>query len=175
MTEEPPSTGLAGRELVINVRVEDPEWGGSLPNPEALIERAAGTALRHAGETEAVELSLVLVDDDFMKELNGRFRGQDKATNVLSFGDLEPRPESPRQVPWLLGDVVLARQTVEREAAAQAKSMNDHVIHLVVHGVLHLLGFDHESEPEARAMERLEVAVLAELGIADPYRCEAAQ
>ena len=169
MTEDPPSTGPTDPGLVINVRVEDPGWTGLLRDRDGLIERAARAALRHAGEAGEAELSLVLVDDAFIQDLNGRFRGQDKATNVLSFGDLEPRPEGPDGAPWLMGDVVLARQTIQREADDQAKPLNHHLSHLVVHGVLHLLGYDHETDSDARIMERLEVAALADLGIVDPY------
>ena len=171
MTEEPPSTGPADLGLVINVRVEDPGWIGIVRDRDGLIERAARAALRHSGETGNAELSLVLVDDAFIQDLNARYRGQDKATNVLSFGDLEARPDGPGATPWLMGDVVLARETIQREADDQAKSLDHHLSHLVVHGVLHLLGYDHETDPDARVMERLEVAALAELGVADPYHC----
>jgi probable rRNA maturation factor len=117
----------------------------------------------------------VLSDDDTVRQLNREWRGQDKPTNVLSFPAQElrpggPLPQPPLGAPLLLGDVVLAAETVAAEASAQGKRVADHLSHLVVHGVLHLLGFDHEAEADAVLMERREVAILAGLGIADPYR-----
>jgi len=104
-----------------------------------------------------------------LRELNRDFRGQDKPTNVLSFpSDEKPKPGAPMV---LLGDVVLAYETVAREAHAQGKSLAEHAAHMVVHGVLHLLGFDHErNEVDAQRMEALETQVLAKLGIPNPYR-----
>jgi probable rRNA maturation factor len=107
------------------------------------------------------------------RELNRRWRGKDSATNVLSFPaqDFEAGPVSmpPRRLSLPLGDVVLAFETVAAEAAAQGKSLDDHAAHLIVHGILHLLGLDHAAEEEAEAMEAMERAALAALGIADPY------
>jgi probable rRNA maturation factor len=108
----------------------------------------------------AGELCLVLADDALQRRLNRDFRGRDKSTNVLSF----------EGAPATLGDVVLALETVAAEAESQGKSLADHVAHLVVHGVLHLMGYDHQTAAAARQMERLEIAILAGLGIADPYR-----
>jgi len=109
------------------------------------------------------ELCLVLADDRLQRTLNRRFRGKDRSTNVLSF---DGAPDG-------LGDVVLALETVQAEADAQGKSLADHVAHLVVHGVLHLMGHDHVGAAEARRMERLESAILTGLGIGDPYRLPA--
>ena len=108
-------------------------------------------------------LCIVLADDRLQRRLNRDFRGADKSTNVLSFTGA---PEG-------LGDVVLALETVAREAREQGKSLADHVAHLVVHGVLHLMGYDHETGREAVRMERLEARILDRLGIADPYRLRA--
>ena len=105
-------------------------------------------------------LCIVLANDRLQRRLNRDFRGTDKPTNVLSFASA---PEG-------LGDVVLALETVTREARTQGKSLADHVAHLVVHGVLHLMGYDHETGREAARMERLEARILDGLGIADPYR-----
>jgi probable rRNA maturation factor len=112
------------------------------------------------------ELSLVFTDDAHVRELNLRFRKKDSPTNVLSF----PAPSAPdgRFGP-VLGDVVLARETVFREAEAEGLTIEAHVAHLVLHGFLHILGYDHADEAEATAMERLETAILGGLGIADPY------
>ena len=111
-----------------------------------------------------------LTDDDEQRRLNRAYRGKDAPTNVLAFplaGLADPLPPGS---PQLLGDVVLAFDTVRHEAEAQGKLLADHLRHLVVHGVLHLLGFDHDSEPEAAAMEAREVEILDALGVPDPYR-----
>jgi len=124
-----------------------------------------------AGAAGPVEIDLCLSDDAAVRALNRDYRGKDKPTNVLSFPGLEGAvagllpPEAPRP----LGDIVLAYETCAKEAQDQGKSLGDHVQHLVVHGVLHLLGYDHEEEAEAAEMETLEVRILAGLGIADPY------
>ena len=110
-----------------------------------------------------------LSDDAEQRGLNRTYRGKDCSTNVLAFPQTAPAAADPG-TPLLLGDVVLAFETVRREAAAQGKPFADHLCHLVVHGVLHLLGFDHEAAAEAAAMEAREVTILAGLGVRDPYR-----
>jgi len=144
----------------IALRVEAPAWRAAMPGCERVARRAARATLAVAGKAPAGGLCLVLADDRLQRELNRRFRGKDRSTNVLSFGG----------APAELGDVVLALETVQAEARAQGKSLADHVAHLVVHGVLHLMGHDHARAAEARRMERLEREILARLGIADPYR-----
>jgi probable rRNA maturation factor len=111
------------------------------------------------------ELSVVLTDDAEQQELNRQWRGIDKPTNVLSFPQIEPFAP----VAGLLGDIILARETLEREAAELGTSFTDHFTHLLVHGFLHLLGYDHVEEADALAMEALETQILQSLGIADPY------
>lgn len=111
------------------------------------------------------ELSIVLTDDAEQRELNRDWRGKDSATNVLSFPQIEPFGP----VTGILGDVILARETLEREALDLGKSLSDHFTHLIVHGFLHILGYDHIDEQDALAMEALETQILAGLGIADPY------
>ncbi|MGE0746964.1 MAG: rRNA maturation RNase YbeY [Rhodospirillales bacterium] len=133
--------------------------------------RAAAGAARPA--LPPVEISVVLADDAFVAGLNEGYRGKAGPTNVLSFPalDLAPRTAIPRGPAGTtaLGDVVLAFETTRREAAESGRPVADHLAHLVVHGVLHLLGYDHETAAQARRMEALEVSVLAGLGIANPY------
>jgi probable rRNA maturation factor len=143
------------------VVVLDAAWIEALPGAERLVRRAARAAVAGARRAGAKSLTIALADDKAVRALNARDRKKDKPTNVLSY------PSGERA---FLGDVVLARQTVWREARGQKKSPADHVAHLVVHGTLHLLGYDHEtSDTDAERMERLECRVLAKLGIADPY------
>jgi probable rRNA maturation factor len=153
----------------VAVRILDPAWRRRLPGADRLARRAARAALAGAGRraSGAAELCLVLADDALSRALNRAYRGIDKSTNVLSFaGD----PRAPRGEARNYGDVVVARETLVGEARTQGKRPGDHLAHLVVHGVLHLLGYDHEAKTEADRMERLEVAILARLGVADPYQ-----
>lgn len=118
-------------------------------------------------DTPPAELSIVLSDDGHLRELNKYHRGVDKPTNVLSFPAAKARtaPGAPRH----LGDVALAYETIEREARDEEKPIANHIAHLVIHGVLHLLGYDHEDDEEAATMEGHERQILAALGIPDPY------
>ncbi|MCC7266462.1 MAG: rRNA maturation RNase YbeY [Caulobacteraceae bacterium] len=110
-------------------------------------------------------LTILLADDPTIRDLNARFRGKDYATNVLSF----PAPPNPERH---LGDIALAHGVCAREAAEQGKLLAHHLQHLVAHGVLHLLGYDHETDPDAEVMEGLEREILAGLGVPDPYAAE---
>lgn len=118
------------------------------------------------------EISVVLSDDRSMQAINCEHRGQDKPTNVLSFPGLEAKElaELTGETPYLLGDLVFALETIEGEALAAGVSVHHHMVHLIVHGFLHLLGYDHELNNEAEAMEALETRILAKLDIPDPYR-----
>jgi probable rRNA maturation factor len=144
---------------VIEVEIEDEAWTAALPDAVAVVERAATVAL---GAVEG-DVVVLLTDDAAIHDLNLRFRDRDRPTNVLSF------PAAESAAPHL-GDLVLALGVCAAEAAAQGKSLADHLTHLTVHGVLHLLGRDHVEEVEAEAMEAEERTLLASLGVADPYR-----
>jgi probable rRNA maturation factor len=162
-------SAASGSPLDIAVAVDDPAWREALPEAEALCRRAAAAALARAGARGPGEVSILLTDDRRAAALNERYRGVAGATNVLSFAAADTAPGAAG-VPVLLGDVVVARETVEREARAQGKTIADHLAHLVVHGILHLLGHDHEGDAEVARMERLEAAILDRLAIANPYR-----
>ena len=157
--------------IELDIMIEAGDWA-CLPGAEALARRAAEAALVAADEGGgAFEASVMLTDDAQLRELNRTWRGKDKPTNVLSF----PAPEQPGAAgPRHLGDIALAFETLTRESEEESKELTHHFAHLIVHGVLHLLGYDHEVEAEAEIMEALEVKALAHLGIADPYRDMAA-
>jgi len=146
---------------MIEIEIEAEAWTAALPDTEAVVERAAQAAL---GAVKG-DIVVLLTDDAAMRELNGRFRDKEKPTNVLSF----PAPENA--FPHL-GDIVLAYGVCATEAEAQGKTLADHLSHLVVHGVLHLLGRDHEDDAEAEEMEAEERDILAQIGVADPYLAE---
>ena len=178
---------------MIEVEVEDEAWTQVLRDTEAVVVRAAQAALSAASapsvapdgdssrasratwevSTRAtatanpaeLALTVLLTDDAALQDLNARFRGKDKPTNVLSF----PAPESARPH---LGDVALAYGVCAAEAQAQGKPLSAHLPHLTAHGVLHLLGYDHETEAEAEAMEGLERAILASLGLPNHYETD---
>ena len=168
----------AGEQPRIEIAVEAGGWP-----PEAELQKIAERAVAAAvavlregdgwrdpspspspqgggGLVEESELSILFTDDSAVQKLNAAWRGKDKPTNVLSF----PQPAGP-----LLGDVILAAETLREEAALAQKAFEDHMAHLIVHGFLHLLGYDHEGDAEAEAMEAVERKALARMGIADPY------
>ncbi len=157
--------------LEVDVVHEAGGWTSVLGDVTEIVQRAAESAWQAANGARPVpagaEISVVLADDGLVRRLNRDYRGQDRPTNVLSFVAEDRGGEERVQ---LLGDVVLALETIVLEASGQGKPVADHVSHLVVHGVLHLLGYDHRSEGEAAEMEALEIRVLAGLGVADPYR-----
>lgn len=155
----------------IDVDVACPGWRRLLPAAAAVARRAAGVALDSARlpadlAGRALELSVILTDDATIRRLNRDYRQSDRPTNVLSFAQRDgatwPAAESE---PVLLGDVVVARQTVSAEATAGGRRFGDHLSRVVVHGVLHLLGYDHETDADAAAMEGVEAAALLRLGL----------
>ncbi len=160
----------------IEVAVLCAGWRDTLPDATEVARLAARQALARGARPTAgtliarVELSIRLADDAEQRRLNRDWRGIDRPTNVLAFPGWEPGAPLPAGAPWLLGDVSLAYETVAREAQQQGKPFSDHFRHLVVHGVLHLLGYDHATASEAKQMEALETSILAGLGVADPYR-----
>ena len=193
-TPAPPSQSPRDVTLAIDVMLEVPAWRSAVRGVEALCRKAAEAAVRAALPTTpladaamlrnpGLALCVVLEGDTAVAGLNKAYRGQDRPTNVLAFAALEaadgavvlpgahagdgagPDDDEPAH----LGDVIIAFETTRDEAARDGRSLTDHLAHLVVHGVLHLLGQDHRGDAEATVMEALETRILAGLGIADPY------
>lgn len=157
-----------GSSIDIDIRIAAAGWRTALPGPAALVRRAVRATLKAELPAQAgTGLSILLTDDAEMRKLNAGWRAKDKPTNVLSFpADAAINPARP---PAYLGDIALGLATCRREAKEQGKTLADHVAHLTVHGVLHLLGYDHMDDEAAAAMEPREVEILAGLKIADPY------
>ena len=148
----------------IDILVDAPLWGG-VPEAEETVRRALTSACERTGTPPNAALCVLLTDDAAMQDLNRQWRGRDAPTNVLSF----PAPPAPAGAAGMLGDIAIAFETVEREAREEGKPFAHHLAHIAVHGFLHLLGFDHENDAEAASMEARERAVLAALGVPDPY------
>jgi probable rRNA maturation factor len=136
-----------------------------------VIRRAIAAAAEiAAADVGNAELAVMLTDDAGIRTLNSNWRGIDKPTNVLSFPALQPTgPGGSDNAPRMLGDIAIAYETTRREADDEQKPFDHHLSHLAVHGFLHLIGYDHENDADANAMESLEAKILAQLGIPDPY------
>lgn len=153
----------------IGLLTHDDRWLARYPNLYVDAERAVRAVFAQLKLKGSIgDVSVVFAGDDFMRGLNLQYRQKDSATNVLSF-PFSLEIDSEEHVPNLLGDIVLAYETVCQEAESQEKPIADHVRHLLVHGVLHLLGYDHEENTQAGVMEKLEVDILRSLGVSDPY------
>jgi probable rRNA maturation factor len=162
--------------IEIAVIIDKSCWEEPHSQWEALIHPAALEALRELKWTKSSEINILLADDAAIQKLNKDYRGLDKPTNVLSFPSLEPDEisvlykDETAQTPIILGDVVLAFETIQQESLDQKKSFDHHLVHLAVHGILHLLGYDHENDEEAAIMESLEVKILSSLMVPNPYQ-----
>ena len=164
--------------MMLDIAIDaDPEWDSS-SGWDSLVRRAAEAAIAEsafpqlASSPRAIELSVRLTGDDEVRALNAEWRGKDKPTNVLSFPQMEAEQIAMAEAEGpelMLGDLVLAREVCQREAAEKAIPLEEHAAHLVVHGTLHLLGYDHHDDDSTDDMESREVRALARLGIADPY------
>lgn len=164
----------------VDLVVEEPRWLRALPDLQQAADLAASAGLRQTGLDPArCEIALLACDDAQIAALNGRFRGRPRPTNVLSWPVLPPDadrvggfPKPPAAAgdrPVALGDLALAFQTVTHEAEQRGVGLKSHVIHLILHGTLHLLGYDHETEADAALMEATETSLLKGLGVSDPY------
>jgi probable rRNA maturation factor len=153
--------------MIAAIDIADDAWA-RVADIELLTDRAIAAALDHARADKNVEVSVLFASDAEAAKVNAEWRRKDYAPNILSF----PAPEGqdvPDGEPTPLGDLILAAGTVAREADEQGKPLTSHLTHLIVHGTLHLLGFDHIEERDAQRMEAAEIAILAGLGVADPY------
>lgn len=157
------------RQLVVDIVTQSGDWDAIDGAEDLAREAVAAVAAAPELDVGHAEVAIALSSDAVVRTLNATHRRKDKATNVLSFPAAPGMPVAPGSPPFL-GDIVLAAETVVCEAAEQSVPPAHHFQHLVVHGLLHLLGFDHETDAQAERMERLETVILARLGIADPYR-----
>ncbi len=158
----------------IDVSVPEPEWAASFLDVETIAHDVMALTLDMASRPKklrdrSVEASIVLANDDLVQVLNREYRGKDKPTNVLSFASLDGDDPIPPEGPVHIGDLILAYQTIDVEAKEQGKFFKDHFIHLIVHGTLHLLGYDHMTDDEANIMESTEIRILEKMNIQNPY------
>jgi len=157
-------------KLNVALTIQTPLWKSRLKPYKKTVQKILNSALAAIplqNKVENLEVAVVLANDDFVQGLNKEFRGKDKPTNVLSFPSSLTSDHRP--LTSELGDIILAIETIEREAKEQNKTFHDHTAHLLVHGFLHLLGYDHIDEKDAEKMERKEIKILKSIGIKNPY------
>lgn len=165
--------------ILADIAVENPHWDSALPNYDELVNRVLDACAEAKGtplpQGRQAEVSISLTNDEDIRILNRDYRGKDKPTNVLSFPQIEDWSENSSDLSapcLLLGDIVVALETIKREAIEQDKSLEDHFIHMLIHSFLHLLGYDHEIEEDAQIMENLEIKILEGLDIKNPYQTQ---
>lgn len=164
--------------ISLQISVEDARWQKvSNVSIETFLETYINSTLNHPGiesnVPQNVEVSILLTNDEEIKDLNRQYRGKDKPTNVLSFPqEVDLSSMCDLEACVLLGDIVLSIETIQLEAVQQQKSMHHHLAHLIVHGTLHLLGYDHETDMEAEEMEALEIDILRQHCITNPYESD---
>lgn len=170
---------ISNQLLEMDVSFDSGGWQETCANAEELIQHAAQKAFamgcgffKTLNKAKHVSVTIIGSDDARVHELNRDYRDKDKPTNVLSFPQLDSDEEIHTDIPVMLGDIILAFETTEREAVEQEKSFEAHMVHLVVHGMLHLLGYDHIDDKEAEVMEKLECDILDDLGYENPYNSE---
>ncbi len=157
----------------IDVSKESPLWDdGMLGATDKILYSTVEAALKHVPALKGFDLdiSIVLADNPFVQKLNKTYRFKDKPTNVLSFPQIDWTQPPHAGETVILGDIILAYETIKAEAVEQEKTFLNHLQHLLVHGTLHLCGYDHEDDEEAEIMEKLEIVILSELGIKNPYQ-----
>jgi len=159
----------------VDVNIEEPKWSEQINNIEIIVEKLCFAVIKEAGLLNVCsggEVSVLLTDDKSIKKLNKQYRHHDKATNVLAFPIAEIKPsnlKSEQGKYTVLGDIIISFNTTMAEAKEQNKSFEHHFCHLIIHGALHLLGYDHINDKDAKAMEQLEIKLLDKFGIVNPY------
>lgn len=161
--------------ISVDTLVEDDIWNAKLSNHDELIEETVEKTLHHLNIFEKndkiTEISVTLTNDESIQSLNKDYRGKDKPTNVLSFPQIDWSNDDWKDDPVvMLGDVVVSFETIAREAEEQSKSLEHHFTHMLVHSIVHLFGYDHETDEEAEEMEALEIEILKQMGIENPYQ-----
>lgn len=166
-----PEAEIEHGELCVDVEIEAAGWASVHDDPAAFCAQVLNHALRYLDlPRRPYEVSVLLTDDVHQKRLNAEYRGKDSSTNVLSFPSGESADAAfPADLAMPLGDITMALETVEKESAGGGLSFADHFCHLLVHGMLHLAGYDHENDNDAEQMETLEIDILAGLGVDNPY------
>lgn len=158
--------------MEILLDIEDERWQQALPDVEMFTHRVLQHGVSHGlldpFTAKMFEVSILLTNDAAMQVMNRDYRGKDKPTNVLSFPGFDSIEQDVETL--MLGDIAFGIETLRREAEEQGKSLKDHYAHLLLHGFLHLIGFDHEDEEDAEAMEALEISLLQQFGISNPYQ-----
>ncbi|AHC73303.1 putative metal-dependent hydrolase [Candidatus Endolissoclinum faulkneri L5] len=154
-------------KIILYLSTASPEWNLHIANIYKIAKQAIFLTIIHTQDDDDLEVSLLLTNDKEQRALNRKYRGNNNETNVLSFPTSFPQRIKPRPI----GDISLAFETINREATEQNKTFIHHTSHLLVHGTLHLLGYDHQEEIAAKKMESREQKILNELGIANPYVC----
>ncbi len=162
---------MNSQDIEIDITLQDQRWNDAINDIDALIHKAVSKALHnHLNNFESAEISIVLADDPIIQELNKAYREKDMPTNVLSFPMTEHEELKSPSAPFcILGDIIISYDTISREAEEQHKKIADHFTHMLVHGCLHLLHYDHQDKDEAEAMEKLEIEILTQLGIKNSY------
>ncbi len=166
---------MDSQDIETDITLHDKRWNNAISNIDAYTRKIIHKALSNKlNNIKAAGISIVLADDTFIRELNKSYRGKDAPTNVLSFPMSEPEEleSSITAAPppfCILGDIIISYDTISREATEQRKHLPNHFAHMLVHGCLHLLHYDHQSNHEAKAMEKLEIDILEQLGVKNPY------
>lgn len=159
-------------EFITDIIIKDTRWNSAIDNCEHFASTLSKAVFKHLRITNSTEISVLFTSDAAIQILNRDYRGKDKPTNVLSFAQNEDCDDPLFSIPGEpkhIGDIILAYETIHREAEEQNKSLENHLSHMIIHGTLHLLGYDHEDDEEANIMQDLEIKILSGQGIKNPY------
>lgn len=161
-------------DIFVDINLDNEDWQNKIDDIEILINKVITLSILESNlpkHITQVEISVMLTDDASIRELNKEYRNIDKATNVLSFPDFDINRKNIKEVPeeFMAGDIAISLDTIEREASEQGKSLKNHFCHMMIHGTLHLMGYDHIDDDDASEMEGLETKILSDMGIDNPY------